>query len=86
MKTKTQSEKCVTGTTKCTLNSVKNKGEILTDDSILCSSAVEPTTVNRLVAGSNPAGGVDKNQNLSYTISCVKEVQGDSISLLAGLV
>ena len=25
---------------------------------ILCSSAVEPTTVNRLVAGSNPAGGV----------------------------
>ena len=24
----------------------------------LCSSAVEPSTVNRLVAGSNPAGGV----------------------------
>ena len=24
---------------------------------ILCSSAVEPSTVNRLVAGSNPAGG-----------------------------
>ena len=82
MKTKTQSEKCVTGTTKCTLNSAKNKGEILTDDSILCSSAVEPTTVNRLVAGSNPAGGVDKNQNLSYTISCVKEVQGEQSPFL----
>ena len=26
--------------------------------SFLCSSAVEPSTVNRLVAGSNPAGGV----------------------------
>ena len=82
MKTKTQSEKCVMGTTKCTLNSAKNKGEILTDDSILCSSAVEPTTVNRLVAGSNPAGGVDKNQNLSYTIPCVKEVQGEQSPFL----
>ena len=82
MKTKTQSEKCAMGTTKCTLNSAKNKGEILTDDSILCSSAVEPTTVNRLVAGSNPAGGVDKNQNLSYTISCVKEVQGEQSPFL----
>ena len=27
-------------------------------DLFLCSSAVEPSTVNRLVAGSNPAGGV----------------------------
>ncbi len=27
---------------------------------ILCSSAVEPSTVNRLVAGSNPAGGVGR--------------------------
>ena len=26
-------------------------------ETVLCSSAVEPTTVNRLVAGSNPAGG-----------------------------
>ena len=27
---------------------------------ILCSSAVEPSTVNRLVPGSNPGGGVSK--------------------------
>ena len=76
------------GTTKCTLNSAKNKGEILTDDSILCSSAVEPTTVNRLVAGSNPAGGVDRIFILSYTMLVrVKEVfEGFFSHHSAGLV
>ena len=37
------------------INSTSKQRKSIT---ILCSSAVEPTTVNRLVAGSNPAGGV----------------------------
>ena len=65
MKTEMSSEKCVISITNCISNLRGNK------KSILCSSAVEPTTVNRLVAGSNPAGGVRNlrrsNQGASNT-------------------
>ena len=52
---------------------------------ILCSSAVEPTTVNRLVAGSNPAGGVSSNssavEHLLYTEIVGGSIPSSSISI-----
>ena len=41
---------------------------MLVEETILCSSAVEPTTVNRLVPGSNPGGGVRRGMSPPATV------------------